>query len=39
MCRIQDLLKMDTEIYQNNHMLLLKFEIGWQKVTTNIYEV
>ena len=30
---------MESEIYQNNHILLLKFEIGWQKVTTNIYEV
>ena len=38
-CRIQDSLQMDKEIYQNNHILLLNFEIGWQRVTTNIYEV
>lgn len=38
-CRIKDCLQMESEIYQNNHILLLKFEIGWQRVTTNIYEV
>ena len=38
-CRIQDCLQVESEIYQNNHILLLNFQIRWQRVTTNIYEV
>ena len=38
-CRIQDCIQLDSERHQNNQILLSNFEIGWQRVTTNIYEV